>query len=370
MTQTQANNPDGGHLTSQGICVIMAGGRGTRFWPLSRKDRPKQLQALSSEKSLLRETYERVAPLVGPRRVLVVTSGSLAGPTLAELPELPPENVIAEPVGRNTAPCAVLGLGVASRIDPSAPVALLPADHHIPDGRLFRDQLQKAFSYAAEQETVITIGIPAVRPETGYGYLKVSPSDAGKDLRAGLSFVEKPDLETARSYVQDGNYFWNSGIFIWNPRWFGASAQKHVPDICKLMAPAVQAFGTDSFAQALDSAYRDCPADSIDFAVMEKLPGYSMLAAAFRWSDIGSWDAWGELAPDLAGGNHGRARLVALESQGNIVRAADRLVALVGVRDLIIVDTPDALLVCRKEDAQRIKEIITRLEADGAEELL
>ncbi len=368
MTMERGNETTNG--SSQGICVIMAGGRGTRFWPLSRRNRPKQLLALSSDKSLLRETYERVVPLVGPARVLVVTSGELAAATARELPELPAENVITEPVGRNTAPCAVLGMGVAGRIDPLAPVALLPADHHIPDGRLFRDQLQKAFTYAAEQPTVVTIGIPAVRPETGYGYLKVSPDDAGKDLRAGISFVEKPDFATAESYVRDGNFFWNSGIFIWNPAWFAESAARHVPAVTRLMAPAVQAFGTASFSEELDRAYADCPADSIDFAVMEKLPGYSMLAAAFRWSDIGSWDAWGDLASLLAGDNRGQARLLALDSRDNIVRSTDRLVALLGVDNLIVVDTPDALLVCRKDDAQRIKEIISRLESEGHEELL
>jgi mannose-1-phosphate guanylyltransferase len=354
----------------QGICVIMAGGRGTRFWPLSRTDSPKQLQALGSGQSLLRETFDRVAPLVGAQRVLVVTSGSLTVPTREALPELPAENVITEPVGRNTAPCAVLGAGVAGRIDPLAPVALLPADHFIPDDDRFRQQLQAAFEEAAARKTVVTIGIPATRPETGYGYLRVAASDADRKVRQGQAFVEKPDLATAESYVRDGNYFWNSGIFIWNPHWFAEMAGKFVPEVCRLLGPVVESFGTEGFATALDSAYRDCPADSIDFAVMEKLPGFSVLAADFRWSDLGSWDAWGELAPELPGSNRGKADLLAIDSSDNILRVSDRLVALVGVNNLIVVDTPDALLVCRKEDAQRIKDIITRLEDKGRQDLL
>lgn len=357
-------------VSGQGICVIMAGGRGTRFWPLSRTDRPKQLQALASEKSLLRETYERVAPLVGPERVLVITSGSLADPTRADLPELPFENVITEPVGRNTAPCAVLGMGVASRIDPDAPVALLPADHFIPDEDVFRQQLQKAFGEVKDKNMVATIGIPATRPETGYGYLQVDPQDQDQLFRKGLAFVEKPDLATAESYVRDGNYFWNSGIFIWNPTWFASMASRHIDPVCTLMAPAIQSFGTAGFASALEEAYRNCPADSIDFAVMEKLPGYVMTAARFRWSDLGSWDAWGDLAPSLEKENCGVGQLVAIDSRDNIVRVPDRLVALVGVDNLIVVDTPDALLVCDKKDAQRIKEIISRLEKDGRGNLL
>lgn len=374
MTSSTSNPSDradpGTSRNGQGICVIMAGGRGTRFWPLSRTDRPKQLQALGQGASLLRETYERVEPLVGAGRVLVVTSGSLAEPTRAALPELPPDQVITEPVGRNTAPCAVLGMGVAARLDPAAPVALLPADHFIPDPDIFRHQLQRAFALAAAEETVATLGIPATRPETGYGYLRVASGDQGAEVRAGQAFVEKPDRPRAERYVRDGNHFWNSGIFIWNPRWFAACADRFIPEIRTLLAPAVQSFGTPAFPAALESSYRECPADSIDFAVMEKLPRFAVLPAAFRWSDLGSWDAWGELAPDLAGGNQGLAELLAFESSGNILRVPDRLVALVGIRDLIIVDTPDALLVCRKDDAQRIKEIIARLEADGRRDLL
>lgn len=354
----------------RGICVIMAGGRGTRFWPLSRTDQPKQLQALGQGPSLLRETYERVAPLVGNDRVLVVTSGSLAEPTCAALPELPPENVITEPVGRNTAPCAVLGLGVAARLDAEAPVALLPADHFIPDPDAFRSQLQRAFALAATQETVATLGIPATRPETGYGYLRVAPGDREAAIRAGQAFVEKPDQARAEAYVRDGNHFWNSGIFVWNPGWFAACADRFIPEIKALLAPAVESFGTAGFPAALETAYRACPAESIDFAVMEKLPGFAVLPATFRWSDLGSWDAWGDLAPALTDGNRGLADLLAVESSGNILRVPERLVALVGIRDLIIVDTADALLVCRKEDAQRIKEIIARLEAEGRRDLL
>jgi mannose-1-phosphate guanylyltransferase len=352
----------------RGICVIMAGGRGTRFWPLSRTDRPKQLQALASGQSLLRETYDRVAPLVGPERVLVITSGSLAEATRNELPELPASHVITEPVGRNTAPCAVLGLGVAARLAPGVPVALLPADHFIPDEDRFRDQLAAAFELAAASATVVTIGIPPDKPETGYGYLETE--DTSGATRQGVRFVEKPDLATAEAYVRGGRHFWNSGMFVWNPDHFAAMASAHLPAVVKMMAPAIESFGTDGFAEALEVAYRDCPADSIDFAIMEKLPGFTVLPACFRWSDLGAWDAWGELAADLDGTNRGQADLLAVDSRDNVIRVNDRMVALIGVHDMIVVDTEDALLVCRKADAQRIKEVITKLEERGREDLL
>lgn len=361
---------DRARATAPGICVIMAGGRGTRFWPLSRGDRPKQLLPLSGGRSLLRETFDRVAPLVGPERILVVTSGSLGPAVCADLPELPPSHVITEPVGRNTAPCAVLGAGIAGRIDPGAPFALLPADHLIPDADAFRRQLGAAFARAAAAPTVVTLGIGPDRPETGYGYLETSAEADAEGFRRGLAFVEKPDRDTAAGYVASGRYFWNGGIFVWNARWFAEAAVRHVPEVVRLLAPAVAAFGTDGFAAALEGGYGACPAESIDYAVMEKLPGFEVLPAAFRWSDLGSWDAWGELAPELEGDNRGEAPLVAVDARGNVVRAEGKLVALVGVDDLVVVDTPDALLVCRKADAQRIKDIIARLERDGRRDLL
>lgn len=348
----------------------MAGGRGTRFWPLSRTGRPKQLLALASGRSLLRDTFDRVEPVVGADRILVITSGSLGEATRSELPELAADRVIVEPLGRNTAPCAVLGMGLAGRIDPAAPVALLPADHFIPDDEAFRTQLEEAFALAAGRETVVTLGIPPVRPETGFGYLEVSPRDEDSGPAAGLAFHEKPDHATAEDYVRSGRHFWNSGIFIWNPRRFAAAADEFLPEVAARMAPAVESLGTDSFDRALEDAYRDCPADSLDFAVMEKLRDFLVLAAAFRWSDLGAWDAWGDLADALEGDNRGRGDLVAVDSPDNIIHAPGRTVALLGVNDLVVVDTPDALLVCHRNQAQRIKEIIALLEEKGRTDLL
>ncbi len=354
---------------ASGICIIMAGGRGTRFWPLSRKDRPKQLLALASGRSLLRETFDRLVPLVGPERVLVITSGSLAEPTRAELPELDAAQVVNEPVGRNTAPCAALGMALAARIDPEAPVALLPADHFIPDDGVFRDQLATAFAVAAANPTVLTFGIPPTRPETGYGYL-LTDAEEGTEIRRGLAFVEKPDLATAERYVRGGRHLWNSGIFVWNPRHFAAVAGREMDDIVQAMAPAAAEFGTDRFEAALQSAYAVCRSESIDNAVMEKLDDFGVLAAGYRWSDLGSWDAWGELAEGLPAENRGRGELLPLDAHGNILMVPDKLTALIGVEDLIVVDAPDALLICRKDQAQRLKEVIERLEASERGDLL
>ncbi|MBD3222392.1 NTP transferase domain-containing protein [bacterium] len=356
----------------RGCCVIMAGGRGTRFWPLSRRQRPKQLLPLASDRSLLRETFERVAPLVGPQRVLVITSGDLAAPTAAELPELPAANVIAEPVGRNTAPCAVLGMGIAARLAPGQPVALLPADHLIPDDGVFREQLAAAFARADEAGGVVTFGIPPTRPETGYGYLEVGPpaEHAPDDLRPGVAFVEKPDRARAEQYLLDGCHLWNSGIFVWSAGAFARAVVTHIPDVVERLAPAIAAHGTAGFPAALESAYEDCPAESIDYAVMEKLPSFEVMEARYGWSDLGSWSAWGDLAPELPDAGRGMGQVVGLDSADNVVHAPDKLVALIGVRDLVVVDTGDALLICPRSSDQKVKEVLARLEADRREDLL
>ncbi len=355
----------------RGFCVIMAGGRGTRFWPLSRTDRPKQLLPLVSDVSLLRDTYERVAPLVGPERILVITSGELADPIAEQLPELPAGHVIAEPVGRNTAPCAVLGAGLAARLAGDVPVALLPADHAVPDGDVFREQLAFAFARAEAVRGVVTLGIPPSRPETGYGYLETGDSPTGQaDLLAGVAFVEKPDRVRAEAYLAGGRHLWNSGIFVWDAGAFAEATARLVPDIVDCLAPAVAAHGGPAFAAALADAYGSCRAESIDYAVMEKLSGFEVVRARFRWSDLGSWSAWGELASELTGGHRGLGEVVSIDSRDNIVHAPGKTVALVGVEGLVVVDTGDALLICRAEDDQRVKEVIGRLEADGRDDLL
>jgi len=347
----------------------MAGGRGTRFWPLSRRHRPKQLLDLVGSGTLLRATFERIVPLVGADRVLVITGADLRAAVMAELPEVPADHVVGEPVGRNTAPCAVLGMALAGRIDPAAPVALLPADHHIPDPDVFRGQLERAFALAAAEPTVVTLGIRPDRPATGFGYLEAG-GDGDGGILAGRRFVEKPDRATAERYLADGDHLWNSGMFVWNPGRFAELADRHLPAVRRLMRPVADALGTEAWPAALTAAYEACPADSIDCAVMEKLDRFTVLAARFEWHDLGSWDAWASLAGALDGGNRGRADLAVLDSRGNVVHGDRRLIALIGVEDLVVVDTPDALLVCRRDDVQRIKELTDHLAESGRDEVL
>ena len=353
-----------------GVCVIMAGGRGTRFWPLSRTRRPKQLLPLGQGGSLLRETFERVRPLVGDTRVLVVTNAAQAEAVAAELPELPRDRIVAEPVGRNTAACAALGVGLAVRLAGEGPVALLPADHLIPDDDVFREQLASAFDLAVAQGGVVTFGIPPQSPSTGFGYIETAETPAGNEAVAGLRFVEKPDADTARAYVDSGRFLWNSGIFVWNAADFMREMARHEPEIARRLEPAIAAYGTPDFDGALAEAYETCPSVAVDVAVMERLESFRVLSARFGWSDLGSWDAWCAFAPELGDGNAGRARALYGDGRGHTVYAPGKTVALLGLDDLIVVDTDDALMICRADDAQRIKEITDRLEADGRTDLL
>jgi mannose-1-phosphate guanylyltransferase len=353
-----------------GFGVVMAGGRGTRFWPLSRAARPKQLLPLASTRSLVRDTCERLFPLLAPERLIVVTNAAQADAVAAELPELPAGHVVAEPVGRNTAVCAALGAAIAERLAGPVPVALVPADHCIPDPQAFRDQLGAAFEHARRTGEAVTFGVPPTRPETGYGYIETAPGeDPGAPLR-GVRFVEKPDAATAARYLAEGRYLWNSGIFVWESGALATAFGTHLPGLRERLAPAAAAFGTGGFAAQLAAAYAACPSVSIDNAVMEKLPRFAVYRAAFPWSDLGSWDAWGELAPELPGGNRGVADLHAVESAGNVVHAPGKAVALIGVEGLVVVDAGDALLVCRARDAQRIREITAQLEQEQRSDLL
>ncbi len=363
MTKTDSGVP------GQGFCVVMAGGRGTRFWPLSRAARPKQLLPLAGGRTLLRETCTRLFPLVGPERILVVTNAVQAAASAAELPELPAGHIVAEPVGRNTAVCAALGVLLAERLVGPGPVALLPADHLIPDGEILRAQLAAAFSHATESGAAITFGIPPTRPETGFGYIEIGVG-AGDGPLPGLRFVEKPDAATAAVWLAGGRHLWNSGIFVWKSDAFVRALDTHLPGLTARLAPAVAAYGSAGFGAALAAAYADCPSLSVDVGVMEKLPAFAVFRAAFRWSDLGSWNAWGELAPDLPGGNRGEAEVYAVSASGNIVHAPGRTVALVGVEGLVVVETPDALLVCRADAAQRLKDVIALLETGRREDLL
>jgi mannose-1-phosphate guanylyltransferase len=342
--------------------VIMAGGSGTRFWPLSRAARPKQLLPLGSDVSLLRATCDRIANLVAPAQTLVVTSQALAPAIRAELPDLPPQNVLAEPVGRNTAPCVGWAASVVARQDPEAVLAVLPADHHIAEPAAFERVLARAVE-AARSGDMVTVGIRPTRPETGYGYVEL-----GEELAPGVQrarrFVEKPDELRARQFLASGRFLWNSGMFFFRADELLGMVRLHLPGLGDTLRQYDQAAQRGEELALVARTYAELPDISIDHGVMEKAARVAVVPGDFGWSDVGSWTSAWELAQRDDEDNALFGEVVAVETRGSYVRApAGKTVAVVGLEDIVVVDTPDALLVMPRSRAQDVRAVVNTLRA-------
>lgn len=352
--------------TPELVAVILAGGAGTRFWPLSTPSRPKQFLRLLGEKSLLRMTYERVAPLVPPERTWVLTSEAFAPLVREQLPEVPPLQVVAEPMRRDTAAAVALAALLCRLRHGDAVTAVLPSDHWIEPAAAFRDALLSA-ARAAEGGALYTFGIPPTRPATGYGYLEKGErlrEDAGIAHFRLLRFREKPDAATARSFVESGRFLWNGGMFVWRPSAVLAELERQLPETLRLLEPAVARFGSPGWPEALRRAFEPLRPVSIDFGVMEHAADVRCAAATFAWSDVGGWLALEErLACDDAG-NAARGRLETLDARGNLVFCEDpsEQVALVGVSGLVVVRAGSRTLVVPRERAEEVKALVRRME--------
>jgi mannose-1-phosphate guanylyltransferase len=341
--------------------VIMAGGSGTRFWPLSRASRPKQLLPLGgTEHSLLRETQRRISPLIAPERTFVVCSEALAEQTRAELPELPPENILPEPVGRNTAPCVGWATSVIARIDPEAVVVVLPADHHIANERGYLSVLEIAIE-AARGGDMVTVGIKPTRPETGYGYVELGEELAPQVNRA-RRFVEKPDELRAQQFLAAGRFLWNSGMFFFRADSMLSAIRQHLPGLGDALHKYDDAAKRGAEAAVVRDTYASLPDISIDHGVMEKAARVSVVPGDFGWSDVGSWTSAWELAAHDESDNALFGDVVALDTRGSYVRGQDgKVVAVVGLDDIVIVDTKDALLVMPRSRAQDVRAVVNAL---------
>jgi len=353
--------------------VVLAGGVGTRFWPRSRRRRPKQLLPIAGLVSMLRMTVTRVQALVPPERTWVVTGAEQAAGVRAELPELAADHVIVEPQGRNTAPC----IGVAARVLAAIGCAdeamlVLPADHAIAAEDRFRSTLHASARFLDQHDGLLTLGIHPTRPETGYGYIRrgaVSQQCDGLRFDRVDRFVEKPDAETAQRLIADGLHMWNSGMFLWRPRRILAELDRHVQALTPGLERLGAAWGTSNWAARLEAEYAAFPSISIDYAVMEKADEVWVTEVDIGWNDVGSWASLPELRGADAEGNVLPAGSFAIEAQRNIVEAGGKTVVLLGVSDLVVVDSPDALLVCRRDLAQRVGQIPERLRAAGLDSL-
>ncbi len=349
--------------------VVMAGGRGERFWPLGRRRRPKQLLPLTGNVPLVEETVLRLFPRFRPENVLVITAAELVDEVRRLLP-LPPENVIGEPEGRDTAPCVALACGELLRrgVPEEAVTAVLSADHLITPAVRFQEQLAAAAEFAARHEMLVTLGAPPLRAATGYGYIK-----SGRELEPGFfavaGFVEKPDAETASGFVADGGYWWNCGVFVWKLATVMAAFAEFSPG---LAAFAVELSRSGRPEALLAEKFPLLPRIPVDRCIMEPARNAAVAPARFQWSDLGCWSALGEFLPPDADGNRGRGRRALLDCRGNLVLSGDdHLVAAVGVNDTVIVHTPDATLVCPLASDQRLRELLRHVAAEpGGEEYL
>jgi mannose-1-phosphate guanylyltransferase len=350
--------------------VILAGGAGTRFWPASRRHKPKQLLALAGrpDEPLIAATVRRIEPLVPPDRVWVATGTNLVDATAAALPQLARSHFLAEPVARNTAPCIGWASATIARHDPDAIVAVLPADHFIGDERGFRQAMAQAIA-AAQRGFIATIGIAPTRAETGYGYIEIGDA-IGDGAHAARRFVEKPDAAHAQEFLASGRYLWNGGMFFFQARVMAEAIAAHLPALASGLAIIDAAAARGEEAAALASVFPKLPSISIDHGVMEKAGRVAVVPGRFGWNDVGSWQIAWEMAEKDAQGNALPAGSVVVDARGNLVvdlssGSARKRWTLVGVEDLVVVETDDAVLVVPRARVQEVRAVVDALAARG-----
>ena len=350
--------------------LILAGGRGTRFWPRSRKRSAKQVLDVAGERSLIQATVERLAPVIPPRRMWILTNAYLRRTIIRQLPEVPQNQVLAEPLQRNTAPAIGLAAHILRSLDPDAVMGVFPSDHVVGKPAAYRAVLKAALKAAAAGNLMV-VGIQPRWPETGYGYIEFPRgTKPGAEALPVRRFHEKPELANAKRYLAAGNFYWNSGMFFWRADVLLDQLRRHLPKTATVLA-SLPRFGSRRFRAALRQSFPLCDNISIDYAVLENAVHVSGIAARdFGWNDVGSWNAVYELLPRDACGNVAAPSSICLDSHDNFVDARGKVVALLGVRDLIVVDTPDALLVAARDHAQRVGEIVKALEKLERHDLL
>jgi len=353
--------------------VIMAGGSGTRFWPASRRQKPKQLLAVSGARTMIRATVERILPVVPFSRIMTVTAAAHADEIKGQLPELAPDMVLVEPQGRNTAPCVALAAYKLVGMDPDAVMAVLPADHLIRKEDEFCYALTTALDVAADGEHLVTFGIVPDRPETGYGYIALGEQAlkiGSRPVYRVRGFREKPDLATAQRYVESGQYLWNSGMFVWKASAIIDAIRTHAPRLSDALERIAGALNTPDEADAIEVTYDGVDPISIDYAVMEHASNILCIPIDVEWNDVGSWASLVDVWERDDCGNVADGDTVLIECSGCVISTPQKMTALIGVDDLIVVDTPDALMICRKDKAQDVRKLQEMLKKRGYDHLL
>ncbi len=347
--------------------IIMAGGVGSRLWPRSREASPKQLLHIMGEGTMIQNTVARLQPLIPPERMMIVTNASQVEGFREQIPAIPEENILAEPFGRNTAPCIGLAATALLKRDPNAIMVVLPADHWIENVREFQSRIRLACEIAEEKRGLVTLGITPTRPETGYGYIQWSDRKSGVEeyfaqgVRVVRTFAEKPDLPTAQRFLRSGDFLWNSGMFIWRADVILEQFRDHLPDLHDQVCTIGDAYGQEDYTTTLENIYRQITPISIDYGVMEKASNVYVLQCDFGWSDVGSWDETFRLSRKDKEGNSLLGDVVAIDTNDSFIRSDGRMIAVIGLENVIIIDTPDALLVCKGGESQQVQKVVDYL---------
>ena len=349
--------------------VIMAGGRGERFWPKSRNATPKQFLSLTKDgETMIQKTVKRLKSLVAPEDVYIVTNAAYKELVFDQLPNIPKENVLLEPCARNTAPCIAFAAAVINRKYEDAVMLVLPSDHLIGYEDIYINTLKKAIKAAESGKRLVTIGITPEYPETGYGYINFGA--AKEDVYAVERFVEKPDLATAKGYLASGKYLWNSGMFVWKISSVMLNIKTFMPDIYEGAIRIGQAFGTPEFNEVLVKEFTAFRSESIDFGIMEKAKHIYTIPGSFGWDDVGSWLAVERINETDDDKNYIDGDVVTVDTKRTTICGGKRLIAAIGTRDIIIVDTDDVLLVCSKNNTQDVKKVIAQLKEQNRNEFV
>ncbi len=356
--------------------VIMAGGVGARFWPRSREKSPKQLLEIFGKNSMIVNTVKRLDSIIEPKKILIVTNKIQKPLINKQLPNIPVDNIIVEPFGRNTAPCIGLAALFLRRHDPDAVMVTLPADHVIEDVEEFHRVLRLAIWVAYESGKLITIGIQPTRPETGYGYIQINDvnNESNPYFSRGIykvkTFAEKPNEETAKRFIETGEFLWNSGMFIWRVDTILNEIQKSLPEMYQELMNIDAAIGTNKYNSTLELSYKMIRGISIDYGVMEKAKDVFVIKGIFGWSDVGSWDEVYRLSGKDENGNSITGKVMLNNSKNSLIYSPDKFTAVIGMEDVIIINTDDALLVCKLGKSQDVKEVVDYLKRKQIDQYL
>jgi len=350
--------------------VIMAGGVGSRFWPRSKQKKPKQLIRIFGENTMIQDTAFRLNDLITSDHIYVITNKTQKTRVLEQLPDIPKENIIDEPFGKNTAACIGLASVIIQNRCKDAVTVVLPADHLIQDKAGFLENLQIAAEFAYKSKGLVTIGIPPTKPETGYGYIQFDEKETEERIHKVITFAEKPNLSTAERFIQAGDFLWNSGMFIWRVDAILEEIENLMPDLHTGLEELKKSVGKNDFPNVLMNVYGQLKSISIDYGIMEKSKKVYLIKGSFDWSDVGSWETVYELSPKDDEGNSKIGEVYAEKTFNSYIFTPQKFAAVIGVEDLIIINTKDALLICHRDNAQDVKQVVDYLKMKNKDELL